>query len=200
MVVVLLIAMRFSYDDGSKRGKGGSDDLLDGRDLYDVLEVAKGASDKEVKKAYHKLAIKWHPDKNQGCDECHTTFQRVARAYEVLSDPMKRKIYDKEQKLMEKSIQSSTETLTSANFATTVLPGDLWLIQVYVDWSDRAQYFSPIWEEVAARLAGTGVRVGRVNLGRDKGLASRLLAGRSAPAPSPRERGRLPRGPPSPSC
>jgi DnaJ-class molecular chaperone len=59
------------------------------------MEVAKSASDREVKKAYHKLAMKWHPDKNAGCEDCQVKFQRVARAYEVLSDPMKRKIYDK---------------------------------------------------------------------------------------------------------
>ncbi|KAJ1472189.1 DnaJ domain-containing protein [Baffinella frigidus] len=128
--IALLLALRFSYDDGRKKGKGADlDDLLDGQDLYDILQ---GASDKEVKKGYHKLAIKWHPDKNQGCAECHTTFQRVARAYEVLSDGMKRKIYDKEQTLMEKSITSNTESLTTANYHATVQDGDIWLIQVFV--------------------------------------------------------------------
>jgi len=185
IVIALLLALRFSYDDGRKKGKGADlDDLLDGQDLYDILQVPKGASDKEVKKGYHKLAIKWHPDKNQGCAECHTTFQRVARAYEVLSDGMKRKIYDKEQTLMEKSITSNTESLTTANYHATVQDGDIWLIQVFVDWSDRAQYFSPIWEEAASRLKGTGVRVGRVNMGRDKGLATRLLAGGKDSLPS----------------
>ena len=105
-VVVLLIVMRAGYDDGSAKAK--DDDLLDGQDLYDVMEVAKSASDREVKKAYHKLAMKWHPDKNAGCEDCQVKFQRVARAYEVLSDPMKRKIYDKEQKMMEKSIRSES--------------------------------------------------------------------------------------------
>jgi len=170
-LVVLMIAMRAGYDDGSSKAK--EDDLLDGQDLYEVMEIPKSSTEREVKKAYHKLAMKWHPDKNAGCDECQVKFQRVARAYEVLSDPVKRKIYDKEQKMMEKSIRSDAETITSANYKDLVVPGSLWIIQVYVDWSDRCQYFAPMWEEVHHRLRGT-VNIGRVNLGRDKGLGSRL--------------------------
>jgi len=117
--------------------------------------------------------MKWHPDKNTGCEDCQVKFQRVARAYEVLSDPMKRRIYDKEQKMMEKSIRSDAVAITSANYKDLVVPGSLWIIQVYVDWSDRCQYFASMWEEVHHRLQGT-VNIGRVNLGRDKGLGSRL--------------------------
>jgi hypothetical protein len=58
------------------------------------------------------LTHTWGP----GCDECKAQFQRVARAYEVLSDAMKRRIYDSEQKLMEKSIQSNTIAITTANY------------------------------------------------------------------------------------
>lgn len=170
-VIVLMIAMRAGYDDGSSKSKG--DDLLDGQDLYEVMDIAKSSTDREVKKAYHKLAMKWHPDKNTGCDECNVKFQRVARAYEVLSDTMKRKIYDKEQKMMETSIKSDAIVITSANYKELVVPGSLWFIQVYVDWSDRSQYFAPMWEEVHNRLQGT-INIGRINLGRDKGLASRL--------------------------
>jgi len=175
--VVLLILMRAGYDDGSAKAK--ADDLLDGQDLYDVMEVAKSASDREVKKAYHKLAMKWHPDKNTGCEDCQVKFQRVARAYEVLSDPMKRRIYDKEQKMMEKSIKSDSVLVTSANYKELVAPGSLWFIQVYVDWSDRCQYFAPMWEEVHNRLQGT-VNIGRVNLGRDKGAFALAPAGARA--------------------
>lgn len=171
VVIVLMIAMRAGYDDGSSKSK--SDDLLDGQNLYEVMEVDQSSTDREVKKAYHKLAMKWHPDKNTGCDDCKVKFQRVARAYEVLSDPMKRKIYDKEQKMMEKSIKSDSVVITSANYKELVVPGSLWFIQVYVDWSDRCQYFAPMWEEVHNRLQGT-INIGRINLGRDKGLGSRL--------------------------
>ena len=169
-VVGVMLVMRVGYDDGSK---GKDDDLLDGQDLYEILGTPKGASDREVKKAYHKLALKWHPDKNPGCDECKVKFNRAVRAYEVLSDPMKRKIYDKEQKLMEKAIKSDSVAITTDNYKELVTPGSLWFIQVYVDWSDRCQYFSPMWEEVHTRLQGT-INIGRINLGREKGLGSRL--------------------------
>jgi len=64
------------------------------RDYYDVLGVAKGASAEEVKKAYRKMAIKYHPDKNPGDKEAEESFKEAAEAYEVLSSPEKRQRYD----------------------------------------------------------------------------------------------------------
>lgn len=64
-----------------------------GKDYYQVLGVARGASDDEIKKAYRKLALKFHPDKNQspGAEE---RFKAVGEAYDVLSDKRKKQIYD----------------------------------------------------------------------------------------------------------
>jgi molecular chaperone DnaJ len=62
--------------------------------LYDTLGVKKGASGDEIKKAYRKLAAKYHPDKNPGDASAEEKFKEVQNAYDVLSDPEKRKQYD----------------------------------------------------------------------------------------------------------
>ncbi len=64
------------------------------RDYYDVLGVSKGASEGEIKKAYRKLAIKYHPDKNQGDKGAEDKFKEAAEAYEVLSNAQKKQQYD----------------------------------------------------------------------------------------------------------
>lgn len=65
------------------------------RDYYEILGVQKGASKEEIKKAYRKQAIKYHPDKNPGNAEAEENFKEAAEAYEVLSNDEKRARYDR---------------------------------------------------------------------------------------------------------
>lgn len=68
--------------------------MAEKRDYYEVLGVEKNASAEDIKKAYRKKAIQYHPDKNPGDKEAEEKFKEAAEAYEVLSDPQKRQRYD----------------------------------------------------------------------------------------------------------
>ena len=69
--------------------------MADRPDYYKVLGVGKNASDEEIKKAYRKLARKYHPDTNQGDKQAEERFKQISQANDVLSDPDKRKAYDR---------------------------------------------------------------------------------------------------------
>jgi len=65
------------------------------RDFYEILGVAKGASEADIKKAYRKLAMKYHPDRNKGRKDAEARFKEAKEAYEALSDKDKRAAYDR---------------------------------------------------------------------------------------------------------
>lgn len=72
-----------------------SSDKVDTKELYQVLGVSKSASEAEIRKAYHKLAVRWHPDKNRDNKEkAEQKFKEISKAYQILSDSEKRKVYD----------------------------------------------------------------------------------------------------------
>ncbi len=70
-------------------------------DLYEELEIPRESTTEEIKKAYKKLAMKWHPDKNQHDPSATEKFQRISHAYSILSEPNKKAYYDKYGKIDE---------------------------------------------------------------------------------------------------
>ena len=64
------------------------------RDYYEVLEVGRNADEKEIKRAYRKLAKQYHPDMNPGDKKAEQKFKEITEAYNVLSDTEKKKLYD----------------------------------------------------------------------------------------------------------
>ncbi len=64
------------------------------KDYYEVLGLSKGASEKDIKRAYKRLAAKHHPDKNQGSKESEEKFKEITEAYDVLTDSEKKAMYD----------------------------------------------------------------------------------------------------------
>lgn len=68
--------------------------MADKRDYYEVLGLRKGASEEEIKKAFRKMAMKYHPDKNPGDKKAEEAFKEVNEAYSILSDPEKKQRYD----------------------------------------------------------------------------------------------------------
>lgn len=65
------------------------------RDYYRILELAPGATDEEIRRAYRRLALRWHPDRNPGEPEAEEHFKAISEAYAVLVDPAKRRQYDR---------------------------------------------------------------------------------------------------------
>lgn len=86
-MLCLILALTLLFDPIFAKDKG--------RDFYKILDLKKNAKDADVKKAYRKLTLQYHPDRNAGDEVAKQKFHDVAAAYEVLSDKDKRRKYDR---------------------------------------------------------------------------------------------------------
>src|SRR3979411_3046458 len=84
-----------SGDDDAAGEKTGWDAGMAKRCYYEVLEVERTAGETQLKAAFRKLAMKWHPDRNPGDKSCEVRFKEINEAYEVLKDADKRAAYDR---------------------------------------------------------------------------------------------------------
>jgi len=99
VLLVLVLALLVTRVDAQRRRMprrpGGTKKPDAGADYYKILGVPRSADDRAIKKAFRKLSVKWHPDKNpDNKEEAEEKFKQLAAAYSVLSDTEKRKIYD----------------------------------------------------------------------------------------------------------
>ncbi|MEI6338843.1 MAG: DnaJ domain-containing protein, partial [Verrucomicrobiota bacterium] len=84
------------------------------RDYYEVLGVERAVGEDEIKKAYRKLAVKYHPDKNPGDHEAEERFKELGEAYEVLMEPDKRAAYDRHVHAAKEMFEDSPSSPTRA--------------------------------------------------------------------------------------
>ena len=95
---------------------------MSSRDYYEILGVGRSASDEEIKKAYRKLAIKYHPDKNPDDKEAEEKFKEISAAFEILKDPDKRRKYDQ---FGHDAEEEHRAVLTHLIFFATFLAGEV---------------------------------------------------------------------------
>ena len=165
-------------------------------DLYAALEIPRSASVNEIRSSYKKLAVTLHPDKNPNCKECKEKFAAVALAYETLSHPEKKRIYDSSARAGVELIESdSSISLNADNFSIIGLSQNslfswfrsfftatqspvkksspLWILQVFSDTDSDCRRFSPVWETVASELS-TELNFARLNIQTQSSLVNQL--------------------------
>lgn len=149
---------------------------LAGQDHFQVMGVSKTATAKELKKKFHQLARKWHPDKNPNCEDCKARMQSITKAYEVLSDPQEKAAFVANTQRFP-PIDSETQDIDEDFYYSTVLQSEEpWLIEVYADWDYLSSKTRATWERAATSFEGA-VQMGRVDYSRNRIFADAIMQG-----------------------
>ena len=166
---------------------------------YDVLEIDEGATQAEVRRAYRRLSLLLHPDKNRGDEElARRAFADVVAAYEVLGTPDKRQAFDEarngaggegfahfEARWQQKQYAFDSDLYAGARFVTTLtervwekrLVGETaWLVEVYAAWCPACRAFVNEWQATGALMRDDDVEVGAINCEKNRDLCADWLA------------------------
>ena len=170
--IVFLVGLLYLKAQEESFNVGSGINRNEGQDYYDVLGVARGSDISEIRRAYKKLAVQLHPDKNTECKECAEKFGQISIAYDTLSNPEKRRVYDKVKGGFDLIPSDFSLSLTSSNFQVTN-SDDIWIIQTYSDTDSSCRHFAPFWESVAGEL-GSSLKFARINANTDRDTISRL--------------------------
>ncbi|VDM56904.1 unnamed protein product [Angiostrongylus costaricensis] len=161
-------------------------------DYYKLLGIEKDADDRTIRKAFKKLAIQKHPDKNKDNPNAHAEFVKINKAYEVLKDEEMRKKYDQYgEKGLEDGFQGGNNyqswqfynenfgiydddaeivTLNRVDFTHFVSQSnELWFINFYSTYCSHCHQLAPTWRKFAREMEGA-IRIGAVNCAEDPGL------------------------------
>jgi len=144
LFVALVFSAKIAGEDFS--GSFGEDHV----NLYDVIGVPSDIEVMPLRKAYKKLALELHPDKNPDCEECATRFAKISKAYETLNDPERRKAYDSHKSHDAALKTANSVELTDENFEHQVFrSNEVWYVQIYDPLESLCKNFHPAWEEVS---------------------------------------------------
>jgi curved DNA-binding protein CbpA len=153
-------------------------------DFYEILGVPHSATTREIKRAYRNKVMEVHPDRHPGCKDCAPKFIATTKAYEVLVDEDKRKVYEQTRGSYDPILSDYSVSLTTFNYQKLVKESPaVWVIQVYDDIEPGCKSFASAWDMVAGSKMSTElVKFGRVNVRRDRALLSYLpMRARSFP-------------------
>uniref|UniRef100_A0A0K0FXH9 DnaJ homolog subfamily C member 10 n=1 Tax=Strongyloides venezuelensis TaxID=75913 RepID=A0A0K0FXH9_STRVS len=159
--------------------------FTESKDFYELLGVSKDADDRTIRRAFKKLAIKYHPDKNKDDPDAHTKFVKINRAYEVLKDEELRKKYDQfGEEGLDNNFNGGNNyqsysfykdkfgiydddveivTLAHSDFQQSVIDsGEIWFVNFYSTFCSHCHDLAPTWREFAKEFENV-IRVGAVN-------------------------------------